>query len=200
MLHPDPSLVFGVSGALSEALMTGGPAVHSHCFLAARLGEVLSLHSSDEAEAAAIELLRVAPSRRRHALEELLHGALHEGLPMRTGGETLLARVARLLSRLDATERGRVVAGCAHKSEATRWDELFGACGAPAELLRGCLTGGDPRAAALLVLPTLHLEGRECCDAVLEEVRRAAQAHERGEVLAQLERFKARLLEDAPPS
>ena len=133
---------------------------------------------------------RTSPAyRRRDCLELLLHEAVLAKPPATatttaaaTGGPSAaplevkapLEAVAALLLELPVTERCRVVAGCARKTDALYWARLFGACGTPLALLHASLGGGDPACAAMMLLPVQHAHGEEACRDAAREVERAA--------------------------
>ena len=175
------------------------PFLHRH--LARRLRE-----PADDAarDARAMRAYAMRAYRRRDCFELLLHEAL-VAKPSAAGGgastaplevKAPLEAVAALLLELPVSERCRVVAGCARKTDPTHWARLFGACGTPLALLRASLGGGDPASAAMLLLPVQHAHGEEAGRHAAREVERLAAARGMAALQRQLGAFLHRSTED----
>eukprot|EP00965_Chrysotila_dentata_P136353 4509249-Pleurochrysis_carterae.AAC.1 len=80
-----------------------------------------------------------------------------------TGAIDTLPLVASLLRCLRVSERCRVIASCAHKTEPCRLARLFSACGSPVSLVAESLACGDVDGAALLLMPVLLLLSPAAC-------------------------------------
>ena len=190
-----------------------GPQLHLQPFAHAHVRHLLLRDELDEAVRCATSL----PLRRRHSLELLLHEALLEAAEESTRAQhrsaasedgdsaktttprsrvALLDHVAGLIRRLPSRDWCQIVSGCARKTDALHWPDLFAVCGAPSEVIQACLDAGHPRCAAMLLLPLRSVDGTAACSIALHRVLHAAEARQLTALSNQLKAFDDRLRQD----
>ena len=98
-----------------------------------------------------------------------------------------------LLRQLGDAEWSAVVAQSARRMDAAEWPALFGACGAPLELLHAAKDAGALHAAALLLLAAGAVHGDGDCLAAARELRCEVGALGETALVASIDEYVSRI-------
>ena len=179
--------VVGASGVLAAGGGASiGPRVEAEPFAHEEIRRLLRCG----ARHAALRLARAAPFRRRRCLELALVGALADADADAADG---VSAVVALLRQLGDAEWSAVVAQSARRMDAAEWPALFGACGAPLELLHAAKDAGALHAAALLLLPARAVHGDGDCLAAARELRCEVGALGETALVASIDEYVSRI-------
>ena len=131
----------------------------------------------------------------QESVELLIHGAVENdnGKP---AGDKLLPSVLRLLRQGKATMIipnqffAAIVASCARKLEASRWNYLFDLVGSPEQFFNECIYYGQLRTASYFLLIADHYSP-EKAKARLSALRFSAEEREDTSLLKEIEHYEA---------